>query len=39
MPRYSYASITGLASIVFVEQVALLSFIFINTLYKQLSDG
>ncbi|TMX39784.1 hypothetical protein DA098_07505 [Vibrio parahaemolyticus] len=26
MPRYSYASIIGLASIVFVELIALLSF-------------
>ncbi|CDT89338.1 conserved hypothetical protein [Vibrio diabolicus] len=30
MPRYSYASIIGLASIVFVELIALLSFVFIN---------
>ncbi|ESV68803.1 hypothetical protein D021_2092A, partial [Vibrio parahaemolyticus 10296] len=28
MPRYSYASIIGLASIVFVELIALLSFVF-----------
>ncbi|NNN55776.1 hypothetical protein FKN08_06165 [Vibrio sp. 1-2 (7-a)] len=35
MPRYSYASIIGLASIVFVELIALLNFVF----YKQLSNG
>ncbi|EGQ8986018.1 hypothetical protein FKN13_03980 [Vibrio sp. 2-2(9)] len=35
MPRYSYASIIGLASIVFVKLIALLSFVF----YKQLSNG
>ncbi|AUW38732.1 hypothetical protein FP742_17540 [Vibrio parahaemolyticus] len=29
MPRYSYASIIGLASIVFVELIALLSFVFL----------
>ncbi|EGR1393932.1 hypothetical protein D9A29_23415 [Vibrio parahaemolyticus] len=29
MPRYSYASIIGLTSIVFVELIALLSFVFL----------